>query len=79
MEKDDKLAGFVASRLKAWNEFDLNAKFKILDAGVGNCSNTHKKESLFSLFYTSLTNLSLPVFKPYENVTHCFYLQLAFP
>lgn len=24
MEKDNKLAGFVASRLDAWNEFDLN-------------------------------------------------------
>lgn len=24
MEKDHKLAGFVASRLNAWNEFDLN-------------------------------------------------------
>lgn len=24
MEKDNKLAGFVASGLNAWNEFDLN-------------------------------------------------------
>lgn len=58
-----------------WTE----SKFKILDAGVENHSNTHKKESLFLLFYTSLTNLSLPVSKPYKNVAQCFYLQLAFP
>lgn len=47
MEKDNKLAGFVASRLKSfkWVWLELNTELKKnLDAGVENHSSTHTKK-----------------------------------